>query len=442
MLTRQLRKALLKGSYVRNLTLGAVLGVAVVILVLSLFANYRQAVAVHLTGIYPHVSIRKAELTADDLARIEAALGDLGAEVEGFAPAIDLEVEARISQVNSTSVVCAERGEERRCYDFRDRDAMIEWTPRDATAYEIERSRSGPIRLRGLEIDPQGSTLIDVERILDVRRGGDDLKELQRVTQGRLPAMVLFERSFFHRAQPLDDFLVTLAVSETAGRQPMRLLSTFHLGLKGGATPVVITGLEAARQLLGRPGFTNGVDVRLRRPERAPQVAAKLAAHLGPVGMVVSSWRDEDAGAFRLLAILGRVLTLVLASVVLIAALSIASTLSLVIVERRRVIAMLRALGLRDRGIFLAVLSGAARIAALGLAGGVVTGVAASALLLEIPGVGAGLAKLGVQEPGVLLDPLQIAGLVVATLALFVAVAWAPARAACRVEPVAGLTSS
>ncbi len=441
MLTRRLRKALVKASYARYLTLGAVLGVASVIVVLSLFANYVRAAQVHLTGIHPHLAIRKASITHQDRVRVASVLASLGAAIVGHAPAIDLAIEAEITEADTTPVVCAERAGERGCYDFANAERMRGWTLREATGFELGKTRVGAVRLRGIEVDSQGGTLLDLTRVLDVRASAEDLVRLEQGAREGMPPAVLFERTFFHGAKPLDDFLVAFEASGAGDPRHVRLLSTINLGLARSQHPVIIASLEQAQELLGRTGFVNVIDVRLRQPERADAIAATLAVTLEPDGFSVDSWRQADAGAFRLLGVLGVVTTLVISSVVLIAAMSIASTLSLVVIESRRTIAMLRALGLRDRGIFATLLLAAGRIAGLGLVGGTALGVAASAALLELPGFRGGLAKMGIRQPDVVIEPASLAILSVATLALFFVVAWAPARAACRVDPVEGLTS-
>jgi ABC-type lipoprotein release transport system permease subunit len=117
------------------------------------------------------------------------------------------------------------------------------------------------------------------------------------------------------------------------------------------------------------------------------------------------------------------------------------STLSLVVLEGRQKIAMMRAMGLRDRNLYLALALECFRIATAGLVSGLALGAAASWALLRIPGFAQGLGKMGVADPRVMLRTGDLLAVALATWALFLVVAWWPAREACRIDPVSGLRS-
>ena len=141
------------------------------------------------------------------------------------------------------------------------------------------------------------------------------------------------------------------------------------------------------------------------------------------------------------LDVLRRVIFVVIFSVMVVAALGIVSTLSLVVMENRGKIAILRAMGLRDSNIYLALVLECWQIAGLGLLAGIGLGWAGSAGLLWLPGFRNGLAKMGITDPRVLIEPTNVLLLTVATLLLFFIVAMIPARDACRIDAVEGLRS-
>jgi ABC-type lipoprotein release transport system permease subunit len=438
MIEIMLGRNLVKPNYARFLTIGTILGIAAVIVVQSLFANYYRAVEQHLLGLHPHLAVTKESISPAEVEKWSLALGRHDGIVAA-APAIDLVTNAVVSEVETHPVVCADGAGGPACFDFMKAAAGAALTPRQAMGYEIERTRVANVRLRGLVVD--GSVpLHSVRRLMDVRTSADELRRLALGPAEGMPMACLFDRTFFHGAQALDDFLVRLPATHRDGDEGrlFRLVSTLNLGMQRSEHPNFITSLESARQLLGRPGFANVFEIYVRDPHEAPGLAQDLAPTLGG-DVEITTWIDRDAGSFRLLDVLRTVIFIILFSVVVIAALGIVSTLSLVVMENRPTIAILRAMGLRDRNLYVALILKCWQIAAVGLLCGTVLGFAASSLLLQVPGFRQGLAKMGVPAPEVLVDPGGLAVLVVATLLLYLAVALVPARDACRIDPVEGL---
>jgi ABC-type lipoprotein release transport system permease subunit len=430
---------LVKQTYGRLLTLGSILGIASVIVVFSLFDNYYRAVEQLLLGIHPHVTLYKTTFSATDQDRITAVLADLDEQVTASSPAIDTVVNSVVSAVASFPVVCAGEPPSTSCHDFTQASSPPDGKLRGAVGFELAKSRTSQLHLKGIVVR-QGTTLTDIRRVMDIRTADDDLERLNLGSAQEMPMACLFERTFFHGASPLDDFIVELP--EVGSTQHFfRLLSTINLGLKQGEHPLFLTSLENAQRLLDRPGFYNAIEVQLRSPYVADEVAERLRSALGDSGVTVETWSERDAGAFRLLDVLRWVIFIVISSALIVAALGIVSTLSLVVMENRRKIAILRAMGLRDRNIYGSLILKCWQIAGFALTAGIALGWALSTGLLWLPGFRQGLAKMGIQDPQVLLEPGGVLLLALSTLALFFVVAMIPAREACRIDPVEGLQS-
>ena len=438
-LERQLGRILVKGGYGRYLTLGAVLGVGSILIVFSLFENYYRAVEQLLLGIHPHVSLHKETFAEGDRRAVQRALAALGESVAASSPAIDLEINGVVSAVESFPVVCVGQPPGSSCFDFTTGKRPDPAGLRDEVGFKIAKTRIANLRLQGVEVQ-NGETLTDVRKVMDVRAAWDDLERLNKGPADGMPMACLFERTFIHGAGPLDDFLVRLP-SIDGKDHFFRLVSTVNLGLKQGEHPLFITSLANVQTMLGRPGFYNTVEVRLSDSHAAPAVAANLRSRLEAEGISVRTWMDRDAGSFRLLDVLRRVIFVVIFSVMVVAALGIVSTLSLVVMENRGKIAILRAMGLRDLNIYLALVLECWQIAGLGLLVGIGVGWSGSAGLLRLPGFRSGLAKMGITDPRVLIEPMDVLALAAATLLLFFVVAMIPARDACRIDAVEGLQS-
>ncbi len=438
MLEQLVGHSLLKPGYRRLLVAGSILGVAAVIVVQALFASYYRAVEQHLLGLHPHLALRAESIDAAGRAAWEAALARHGDQVVAVNPAIDLVVSSVVSAVKSHSVVCVD-DEVPACFDFLNGGEVPTERLRDAMGFEVLKRRTGRLRLRGIAVD--GASAEGVRRIMDVEAGSHDLQRLEIGPEEGMPMACLFDRTFFHGASRLDEFFVTLPAAGEDSGHLFRLLSTVNLGMRRTQHPVFVTSLASARRLLARPGLTNVLEVELRDPRTAPELARALAAEAALLGGRVETWQDQDAGSFRLLEVLRRVIFTVVFSVVVIAGLAIGSTLSLVVLEGRRKIAMLKALGLRRRTLYSALILKCWQIAALSLAAGTALGLVASEGLLKLPGFRQGLAKMGITDPQVLTTGSDLALLSAATFLLYLFVALLPARQACRIDVVEGLRS-
>ena len=444
MLEHRLGPILVPRRYGRFLVLGCCLGVAAVLVVLSLFSNYYRAVEEQLLGIHAHLSVHPPEgtLEAEDVKRLRRALEGVDGVVAA-RPAIDREVRLQIASVDQFSVACRDDGGVSLCWDaLSQRDTGV----RVAAGYELERARSLRVRLRGIDVGVRPPTL-ELERLLDVR--GEDL-DLDRLALGPpqgLPMAAYFQRQVFPGAVPLDSFLLRTRQPNSGDQgdvaQPehhVRLLSTLNLGLRQGRHPVIVTSLENASRLLG--GFAaNAFEIRLAEPAMARSVAALVDERLGDRGLEVRTWLDQDQGALRLLGALRWVILVVASCVIGVAALGVMSTLSLVVIEGRRTISMLRAMGLRNRKIYATLALTSTRIAGLGVAGGTFAGLMASWALLSLPGFRRGLGKMGIADPQVMLGLMDLVPVALITWLLFLAVSWWPARQACHLHPVKGLQS-
>src|SRR5205085_9711184 len=109
---------------------------------------------------------------------------------------------------------------------------------------------------------------------------------------------------------------------------------------------------------------------------RTPETAARVRATLGAEFTTVD-WQEANRPLFAALALERRMVGLIIALVLLVAALNITTTLVLVVVERRADIAILGALGARARSIMLVFVLEGAIVGAVGAIAGVLVGLLA-----------------------------------------------------------------
>src|SRR5450759_4895147 len=132
--------------------------------------------------------------------------------------------------------------------------------------------------------------------------------------------------------------------------------------------------------LLGLSSGAQAYEARLADPEGAGDAARSAAARL-PAGYRVRTWRELNAPLSFALRLEKAVIFATVALVIVVAALNIVSNIALLVVEKKRDLGVLIALGARAGSLGKISLVLGAMIGGLGTAGGVLVGVAASVLL-------------------------------------------------------------
>jgi len=125
----------------------------------------------------------------------------------------------------------------------------------------------------------------------------------------------------------------------------------FYSGMYEFDSTLIFVALPNGRALLADdPELESGLEVRLRNLFDAPAVAAAISKITGH-GFTVSDWTVANAPLFSALKLEKFTYFLVLLLIVLVAAFNIIATLVMVVMERRKEIAILRAMGARAGSI-------------------------------------------------------------------------------------------
>jgi lipoprotein-releasing system permease protein len=183
-----------------------------------------------------------------------------------------------------------------------------------------------------------------------------------------------------------DPVVLISPASLGAGIGPPRLkrfvvAGYFYSGMYEFDSSLVFVALKDGRALLADdPNLESGLELRLHNLFDAPAVAARIAALAGP-GFKVSDWTHANAPLFSALKLEKFTYFLVLLLMVLVAAFNIIATLVMVVMERRKEIAILRAMGARAGSIAAIFLCEGAALGVIGTALGVGTGYLASYLV-------------------------------------------------------------
>lgn len=216
----------------------------------------------------------------------------------------------------------------------------------------------------------------------------------------------------------------TLRVRTDIGETSLRVVGLFELGSDAVDGRWVVTSLQTAQSLLGRPGDITAIDVTVDDLFGADVIAARIATR---TGRTTESWIGRNQALLSALSAQSQSTLLIRVFTLLAVAMGIASVLAVTVVQRRGQIGILRAMGVKARVVLQIFLWQGVLLGA----GGAVAGIAVGAL------VGRGLEQVVPFEIVVDLPTALTAAAISLTTGLLAA-AW-PARTAARMDPAAAI---
>ncbi len=132
---------------------------------------------------------------------------------------------------------------------------------------------------------------------------------------------------------------------------------------------VIVTSLEDAQELYVLDHTVHGLVVELDDPYQAPAVAKALTGILGP-DYLIRTWMQENSTILGALVVEKNVMFYLLFFIMIVAALCILSALITFVVQKTREIGMLKALGATDLQVSGLFLSQSGFVGAVGVAAG------------------------------------------------------------------------
>ncbi len=214
-----------------------------------------------------------------------------------------------------------------------------------------------------------------------------------------------------------------------------RVAAIFNSGVQFIDGEVIFMGLATAQDFFGRPGKADGIEVKLHDLDQTTAVTNTLRSTLGNT-FRVTNWMEYDQAASAGFAMLKRVYALVLLLLIGVAAFNLIATLIMVVMEKRKDIAVLLAMGATPAEVrwifqFKGIIVGAAGTA-LGLAIGAVTCFAlARYQFIHIPSKIYGISTVPIDA-----EPLSFVLVAIASMVLCYLATIYPARQASRETPV------
>ena len=217
-----------------------------------------------------------------------------------------------------------------------------------------------------------------------IRRGEGDLRE---VGKGDPPGIAVGKELAKLTSLYLGDE-VTL-VSPQGEMTPLgmvprfkkfRVVAKFDAGMYEYDSTFVFAHIKDVQKFFNMGDVVSGIDVRIEDPDEAETIANNIKAVIGFPRYYTRTWMDMNRSLFSALRLEKVVFFIILTLIVLVASFNIVTTLTMTVMEKRKDIAILRAMG-ASRGRILRIFLYQGLI--IGLVGEVL-GIGSALLLCEL----------------------------------------------------------
>ncbi|HSO43565.1 MAG TPA: lipoprotein-releasing ABC transporter permease subunit [Rhodospirillales bacterium] len=380
--------------------LGIALGVATLIIVMSVMNGFREELMKRILGLNGHLSLYANSVSLTDYDAVAARVADVPGVVL-VAPVVEGQVMATANTVARGALVRGMRPEDLR------RRAII-----------AENIVSGSLAAFA------GDNAVVVGSRLAERMGlavGDDITLIS--PQGNV--------TVFGTVPTVRNY---------------KVVATFNIGMFEYDSSFVFMPLEAAQTYFRMPGAVTNLEITVDDVERAAGMAREVSAAAGGMNRV-QDWQRSNASFFNAIQVERNVMFLILTLIIVVAAFNIISSLIMLVKDKGRAIAILRTMGATRGSIMRIFFLSGASIGVIGTVAGFVLGLTFS---LNIETIRQALQRLTgtdlfaaeiyfLAHLPAKVDPLEVALVTLMALALSFLATIYPSWRAARIEPAEAL---
>jgi lipoprotein-releasing system permease protein len=162
--------------------------------------------------------------------------------------------------------------------------------------------------------------------------------------------------------------------ARTPRSREFRVIAIFQAGFQEYDTRLVYIDLYEAQRFFDQGDTVTGVEIRLHDLEQAKDVAERIERDLGGGPFHTMDWEELNHNLFTALEIQKIMLSLVIAVIIIVAAFVVIATLIMMVLEKKREIAILKAMGAKDWHIVVIFELQGAVIGLVGVALGLLLG--------------------------------------------------------------------
>jgi lipoprotein-releasing system permease protein len=380
--------------------LGIALGVATLIIVLSVMNGFRKELFDKILGLNGHVIIRPLARSFSDFSETAARLNEVPG-VKYSLPVVEGQVMVS-SQSNSSGIIV-------RGLRAEDLDAL--------------KSISGNIRYGSLSNFDQSRGIAIGTRLansLNVFVGGEITLLAPRGAS------------------------TPFGTAPRVKRYPV--VAIFEMGMSEYDATIAFMPLKEAQSFFNVPDAVHVLEVVVDNPDNVDVMRAKLQDAAGP-DQLLSDWRQRNATFYNTLKVERNVMFVIVMLIVFVATLNIVSGLTMLVKNKGRDIAVLRTMGATRGAIMRVFFISGTSIGIIGTLSGLVLGVLVSLHMEDIRQFVSMLTSTRLFDPQVYflsrlpseMDPVEVAVVVTVALLLSMAATIYPALQAARLDPVEAL---
>lgn len=163
-----------------------------------------------------------------------------------------------------------------------------------------------------------------------------------------------------------------------AGMMPrlkqFKVVGIFEVGMAPYDNALALIHLSDAQKLYRMGDNVSGISARLEDLDRAPRVVGELESKL-PVNVFATDWTRQNSNYFRAVQMEKKMMFIILSLIVAVAAFNIVSTLVMAVTDKQADIAILRTLGASPASIMKIFMVQGVLIGVIGMSLGVLAGV-------------------------------------------------------------------
>jgi len=221
----------------------------------------------------------------------------------------------------------------------------------------------------------------------------------------------------------------------TPNMRKYEVTGIFETGMYEYDNSYVLMSLETAQELAELGKAVTGLEVRTTTRNEAAQVARAIADTLG-FPYRTEDWQQQNSSLFQALKLEKLGMAVILLLIVLVAAFNIVSTLTMVVTDKTREIGILKAMGMSSRSIRWIFLAQGVVIGLVGTLCGLFLGLGLSYAVDRYRLIPLNPSVYFIDHLPVDSSPLDVAWIVLASLAIAAIATLYPARQAARLYPV------
>jgi lipoprotein-releasing system permease protein len=211
----------------------------------------------------------------------------------------------------------------------------------------------------------------------------------------------------------------------------------FESGLPEKDLHVIYANISAVREFLKKPDQVNQVEISVKQFDESKAAGDRVRTLLGD-DFSVKDWQQLNAHLFASLRLERITMFTILTMIILVASFNVVTSLKMTVIEKRKEIAILQAMGAKPKQIKDVFLIQGFVIGQIGTVIGVVLGLGICFILktytfIPLPDI------FYDRSLPVVISPLFVAGVAVTALLIVVGAAYFPARSALKLKPLDGI---